>query len=1074
MGRGIGIGLGLNRGGKAGVAVPTILLSNTSVAENVANGTTIGVLSVINGSGTYTFTETADPDSKFGVTGSNLNKTAALNYGTSTSHSVTIHADNGAGSTLDRTFTINVTNVNEAPVVSIPLVDQSATESAAFSYQFNSGSFTDPDTGTTLTYSASLSPSGSLPAWLSFNPSTRTFSGTPSIGDVGTLSVRVTASDGTLTVFDDFTITVSVESAFSFTPLAYYDESSMSASQWTDLGPNGIHFTQATAGNQPTVESTGLDDTQCLYFDGVDNYMVTSSRDFSALPALCAFARVEVHSSAFGDGLLVLGPVGGNDYDGGGATFIEFASGTALGQTRGGTFHSLTYAPDTPISVGGVLDNSGSEVIYNHTAATSDASAMSNTAFASSGILVLGTRYYSGAIQSGYPEFRIRRLVLTASVPDAGQLTEIWNWLEETPSLLGRAIDGGPDYYDQFSNSFPTDPSFFPLGVWFESVITQGNIDLDKGAGLNLYVVLTEDSDLDLIESNDMYMILQQVDFKADAGAIANVNMVGWELQDEIDMIDANPTGSAIARSNLNTILAGLPSDGRFRWNNYGKGVGFWLDTSDAEQFVNDFQQTSSVDLYWFTDPDLMVPSQGGVFVFDDDTRTLTTAEAQLAANYGKTVDRVRELDALDSIVRPVWNFVEVGWPFTHTALEGGRQIDPAQIEAAVWHSIIAGARGIVYFNHSFGGPNINQHCLRDSFYATQRAAVIHTNTIIASLAAVLNAPFADAYVTVGSSVRATTKYYAGEHYVFAASNQHASSTPTFTLSSGFSGIATVVGESRNVTITSGSFSDTFADGNAWHIYHIREVPLWTPADLGNDLVGWWDATDSSTITQSGGTVSQWNDKSTAPDKIGNAVHTAEGQPAYDASTYGAGREVLDFDGADLLTLPSLTSKGWTAVEVFTVRKLDLDPPLLNIDGPFFSANGNTTANTHDPYSGDSKAYSNMFTTVRKESISVASSWNALRITGIRSAPSDWQYWVDGVSMHSTTTNTFSLPSNPTFGASIMPVFNSHFDGKGGEAIVIKRTLTTLERQKVEGYLARKWGITANLAIGHLHKYDPP
>ena len=71
---------------------------------------------------------------------------------------------------------------------------------------------------------------------------------------------------------------------------------------------------------------------------------------------------------------------------------------------------------------------------------------------------------------------------------------------------------------------------------------------------------------------------------------------------------------------------------------------------------------------------------------------------------------------------------MEVGWPFTETAAQGGRAIQPAEIKAAVWHSIIAGARGIIYFNHSFGGPNQSSHCLRDPeplpAYAAHRAAV--------------------------------------------------------------------------------------------------------------------------------------------------------------------------------------------------------------------------------------------------------------------------------------------------------------------------------------------------------------
>lgn len=90
---------------------------------------------------------------------------------------------------------------NNPPVVAIPLVDQSATVGAAFSYTFNSGSFTDPEAGA-ITYSATP-----LPAGVTFDGPTRTFSGTPTTG--GTTSVVVTATDPLgATVTDTFDIVV--------------------------------------------------------------------------------------------------------------------------------------------------------------------------------------------------------------------------------------------------------------------------------------------------------------------------------------------------------------------------------------------------------------------------------------------------------------------------------------------------------------------------------------------------------------------------------------------------------------------------------------------------------------------------------------------------------------------------------------------------------------------------------------------------------------------------------------------------------------------------------------------------
>lgn len=92
-----------------------VTLSATTVAEDATSGTAIGTLSVSNGSGSYTFTITADPDSKFAINGDGvtLETAAALDYETATSHSVTISADNGVDDPISRTFTITVTDVAE-------------------------------------------------------------------------------------------------------------------------------------------------------------------------------------------------------------------------------------------------------------------------------------------------------------------------------------------------------------------------------------------------------------------------------------------------------------------------------------------------------------------------------------------------------------------------------------------------------------------------------------------------------------------------------------------------------------------------------------------------------------------------------------------------------------------------------------------------------------------------------------------------------------------------------------------------------------------------------------------------
>ena len=149
---------------------------------------------------------------------------------------VEVTAEDGAGATVSDSFDITVANSNDAPTLDNAITDQNATEDSAFSFTFAADTFTDVDTGDTLTYSAQLSGGGALPAWLNFDANTRTFSGTPANGDVGTITVEVTAEDGAgATVSDSFDITVansndaptldnaiadqnaSEDSAFSFT-----------------------------------------------------------------------------------------------------------------------------------------------------------------------------------------------------------------------------------------------------------------------------------------------------------------------------------------------------------------------------------------------------------------------------------------------------------------------------------------------------------------------------------------------------------------------------------------------------------------------------------------------------------------------------------------------------------------------------------------------------------------------------------------------------------------------------------------------------------------------------------------
>jgi len=101
----------------------------------------------------------------------------------------------------------------------LALIDQ-----GAWSYQLPTDTFTDANAYETLTYSAEMADGSPFPAWLSFDPATRTFSGTPQSSDLGTLSIRVTVTDSdSLTADTMVTLDVAYPTMFADPDVGGYD-----------------------------------------------------------------------------------------------------------------------------------------------------------------------------------------------------------------------------------------------------------------------------------------------------------------------------------------------------------------------------------------------------------------------------------------------------------------------------------------------------------------------------------------------------------------------------------------------------------------------------------------------------------------------------------------------------------------------------------------------------------------------------------------------------------------------------------------------------------------------------------
>jgi hypothetical protein len=98
-------------------------------------------------------------------------------------------------------------------------------------------------------------------------------------------------------------------------------------------------------------------------------------------------------------------------------------------------------------------------------------------------------------------------------------------------------------------------------------------------------------------------------------------------------------------------------------------------------------------------------------------------------------------------------------------------------------------------------------------------------------------------------------------------------------------------------------------------------------------------------------------------------------------------------------------------------------------------------------------------------------------VVGSTTASNDentWNTYVNGSNAGQTISDT-GTPNAPS------PIQigwtgngTEYWSGPIAEVVVLSQTMTTADRQRVEGYLAHKWGLTANLPAGHPYTTTPP
>ena len=250
-------------------------------------------------------------------------------------------------------------------------------------------------------------------------------------------------------------------------------------------------------------------------------------------------------------------------------------------------------------------------------------------------------------------------------------------------------------------------------------------------------------------------------------------------------------------------------------------------------------------------------------------------------------------------------------------------------------------------------------------------------------------------------------------------------------------------------------------------IQQVNSAAPWTPANIAT--VMWFDADDLSTITLQSNVVTQWQDKS------GNNRNATQGimgrQPTYITNVYN-GKPTIRGDGTDdtMVISPFSVSGGIRAYGVINQRFKNNQ---FGLNGDWLWMT-NTTAilPIYGANTNGGGWYSSFFSTGRPliPSSSIPVDTLALAYieqTGTALKARVFNYFAESSTsfeFNGSPVNRFQLWSNPAG-------FTANIDIS---EVIFIQSPTLDEQQKIEGYLAWKWGLVNDLPANHPYKNAPP
>jgi len=266
-------------------------------------------------------------------------------------------------------------------------------------------------------------------------------------------------------------------------------------------------------------------------------------------------------------------------------------------------------------------------------------------------------------------------------------------------------------------------------------------------------------------------------------------------------------------------------------------------------------------------------------------------------------------------------------------------------------------------------------------------------------------------------------------------------------------------------------------DAGADQIVTLSESGDWSPAAI--DTAAWFDASDAATITESDGVVSQWDDKS---------VHGNHATQAQTSLMPVSGSETIN--GVNALVTSASVGEHMDLASTITLSNHSIFGVLQAasnpVDLPTSMGVLAASQNSWDSYTMTFREPSGGYYSARGEDDSGAIVQAVM--TGattlmtpfmygevkVKGSSNVWYY--DGLSLGDAGTLSADLSIGVLFrGYAGDPGSNGQpWDGRVGEIVIVDSALSDSDREKVEGYLAHKWGLVTNLPLAHPYKSAAP